>query len=68
MNEFSIAHVLPTVPQVHRAEFRYRYEERLGILTEGVPETFEQIQIAMEEAREWLKTEETLEAARKLTH
>lgn len=59
MNEFSIAHVLPTVPQVHRAEFRYRYEERLAIL--GAPfgkETFEQIFIAMEEARDWLKAQE----------
>lgn len=56
MNEFSIAHVLPTVPQAHRQEFRYRYEERLGILAQGDPETFEQIQITMEEARDWLKT------------
>lgn len=57
MNEFSIAHVLPTVPQALRTEFRYRYEERLGILAQGGPETFEQIQIAMEEARDWLKAQ-----------
>jgi hypothetical protein len=41
-----------------RQEYRYRYDERLGILCGKDEPTDEQIKIAKSEADEWLKLEE----------
>lgn len=42
-------------------EWRYRYEERLGILSEGGEVTTEMLLLARKEADQWLKQRQEIE-------